>query len=342
MTSRVCKCFAATALVAGAWLGGCSGGNHGPVENADVASLQSALQGHADPETQAAVATLVGVLNAEDWGYLTYAQWPEDDGISAATDPTLQKAAIALAAAMGADIRPDAILPLRPLSSLSETPSANGDLHVLAGLTAMQLSEWLANYPDYVDLMKKANGLNFAGTGSVAADFARLLASAAQASGPLPAPAMPADGVLGACGKSFYDGTTLSPSCSGTDFCCRGEIDFDAGADICVDYTSCRGDETPPLLSGPDAGAAENSDGNGDPCGPSAGGCAAIGLVDATLRPGCCDTLTPCSNAGTLSSCSDSCGYAWYELDGHLYGPCAPGDAACPMMQAQAAANDCN
>jgi hypothetical protein len=49
------------------------------------------------PDTQRAIRLLLSVLDARDWGYLTYARWPRDGGHAALTDPTLRKAMLALA-----------------------------------------------------------------------------------------------------------------------------------------------------------------------------------------------------------------------------------------------------
>jgi hypothetical protein len=212
--------------------------------------LQSALAGQPDATTQAAVMTLATTLNAEDWGYLIYAQWPDDGGVAALTDPTLQKAANALLAA-GTTPGAQAVGAAKEAGIRSDP--GGGGLHPLGGLSVMadSYAQWLASYPDAIRLMQNKNGLDYAATPAAAAAFAWLLANSVPSTTPLPNPTQPADGVLGGCGKSFYDGTTLSPACSASDFCCNGEIDFPpaVGRVTCVDFTKCRGSGVIPTLT---------------------------------------------------------------------------------------------
>ena len=233
--------------------------------------LQSALAGQPDATTQAAVMTLATALNAEDWGYLIYAQWPDDGGAAALTDPTLQKAANALLAA-GTTTGAQAVGAAKG-TAVQCDPAAGGGLHPLGnpvGETPENYQQWLANYPKAVQLMQNKNGLDFAATPAAAAAFAQLLASSLPNNTLLPTPTQPADGVLGGCGKSFYDGTTLGPNCSASDFCCKGQIDFPppVGVVTCVDFTSCRGSSVIPTLTVQQTTSAGGSASGSNVCFP--------------------------------------------------------------------------
>lgn len=253
---------------------GCSSSSNSPSEDPVLTSLQSALAGQPDTVTQAAMATLVTTLNAEDWAYLSYAQWPDDDGSAALTDPTLQKAAIALALGAGATLTPKAFGTGQVIQFQSNGTVPPETIHLLSGGLSLAASvpQWLSAYPGAIRLMQNANGLDFAATAGAATAFAKVLAMAATANGsPLPEPTQPADGVLSGCGKSFYNGTSLGPRCSAINFCCQGEIDFPSGKTVCSDFTSCRGDTTPPMLSEADHGEASVGTGSGDASGGSTG-----------------------------------------------------------------------
>jgi hypothetical protein len=228
-------------------------------QDANLVSLQAALDGHPDAATQAAIKTLLTTLNAEEWGYLTYAQWPNDDGSAALTDPTLQKAAKALQLAAGSSA-PQAFDPSNMLGLQSS--GVAGQLHILSTLgLASSFPDWLLDYPEAVELMRQKNGLGYAATPGVAAEFARILGTDTKGL-PLPNPTKSVDGVLDGCGKSIYGG---GPTCSATDFCCKGVVYFGTGLSVCSDFTSCRGDATPPMLTGDDS----SSDGTTPPTGDS-------------------------------------------------------------------------
>jgi hypothetical protein len=231
------------------------------------------------------------------------------------------------------------------------TTSASGALHIL-NVQLASWSQWSNTYVAAMGMMKSANGLDYAATPGAATAFTNLLVVNAVAAGmPLPKPTQAADGVLAGCGKEWYDTDTdaRGPMCSAIDFCCNGEIDFNTGKTLCTDFMSCRGKPPPPMLLGVSGstGAGSGSEGEGGPddassCGIPAGGCAQAGLVNAMLQPGCCEApVGPCTSGGSYSSCTDGCGNTWYEYNGQIYGPCAPGDSACLTSQATAVGTAC-
>ena len=214
---------------------GCSSSVPGSTSDPKLASLQVALAGHPDAATQAAMATLATALSAEDWGYLTYAQWPNDGGQAALTDPTLRKALAALTTGKGQSVTAQS-LPEQTVH-LQNSPGVSEIYFVPA--------TWEELFKNSFPLLVNANGLDFAGTPAAFTAWADLLTGALtnKAGTPLPDPTQAADGHLDGCGKYFYDtsGPPI-PTCSSLDFCCRGDLDYDSGRTICNDFTSCRGE----------------------------------------------------------------------------------------------------
>ena len=100
-----------------------------------------------------------------------------------------------------------------------------------------------------------------------------------------------------------------------------------------------------PLSPDEDAAVAEIGDcgaggsggqGGGGPagCGVPAWGCVG-GMQLSELGAGCC-VVTSAGACGSMGTCSDSCGTLWYELNGHMYGPCKAADDACLQQAASA------
>jgi hypothetical protein len=78
--------------------------------------------------------------------------------------------------------------------------------------------------------------------------------------------------------------------------------------------------------------------GGGGACGEPPGGCPVVqgaNVVPGQLRPGCCTRIDDaCNGCCDAAVCADTCGYAWYEMSGVLYGPCASGDQGCIQQMA--------
>jgi len=123
-------------------------------------------------------------------------------------------------------------------------------------------------------------------------------------------------------------------------WCCtdRNWCGSTSAACLQVDNPGAAPDSGQNSSSGGGGGTSEGGGGGG--CGIPAGGCAAAGLVDATLRSGCCSVAQGCPNGGSLGSCTDTC-YSWYEVGGQLYGPCSVGDTGCLTQEATSAASAC-
>ena len=271
--------------------------------------LKSALAGQPDAPTRAATRTLAAVLNVEEWGYLTYAQWPDDDGLAAIKDPTLRKAIDALARADGFAIdvqsvhpgavagitRPQALPP--GVSEVSFDPAAVAALNHAA-----------------VFLMEEERGLAFAGNPDAAAAWTNLLYQTIKTTSgsPLPDRELPADRVLDGCGKywaKFPEGT-MGPGCSPIDFCCRGTLEYDdkklTRKSTCFDFTSCRGMVPLPLMTDIDdgdqdgtGGSGGNDQGSGGPPGPEDNVCF-VGdgvAVDPAPWVAACEKLDPMTTA---------------------------------------------
>jgi hypothetical protein len=200
-------------------------------------SLIAAEALHPDALTKQNMRTLVAVLNAEDWGYLTYAQWPDDGGVAALTDPTLRKAVAALAASPGGGLT---------LNTTSALSVAAEPTRAALGAGTFPMDDWEALFEKAIPLFKGRWGLDYAGTPAAATAFADLLNGliASAPGSPLPDPKVSADGILDGCGNYLY---VNLPHCSPIAFCCKGDIDFKTGRTLCNDFTSCR-PGTPPML----------------------------------------------------------------------------------------------
>ena len=305
-----------------------SGGSAGPQSSGSsegLQELQEALAGDPDASIQAGMVVLAAALTAEDWAYLSYAQWPSDDGSAALTDPTLQKAVKALRAA--------GTVPMAV-----RAPHLTATVHVLAGgLSAASYPSWLADYPEAMRLMQNRNGKDYAGTPGAATAFVKLLGVDAGNS-PLPNPTMPADGVVSGCGASFYDfpgdggSGSGGPNCSTIAFCCQGLIDINSGTTVCNDFTSCRGKNDGTLAAGgEDSGsdAASGGDGGGLVwcCQHGANGCQCYPNdpgTDCSQFPGLTDSrVNPC----TTPCCA--C------IEGNCNNPGSPPSAACACISQQ-------
>ena len=141
------------------------------------------------------------------------------------------------------------------------------------------------------------------------------------------------------CPEGYHAG---SDSCDGqcyppetTYSSCPSDYPYECSDGSCCpsDYPICCGSGWCGKTSGACANVDDSTDGGGGSgCGQFSGGCAAIGGYSASLREGCCLD----SGCG-VSSCSDDCGYGWYEVGGSLYGPCSSGDSTCLNSAASAA-----
>jgi hypothetical protein len=240
---------------------GCSNPD-APASDHRLDGLKSALAEHPDAATRDATRTLVNALDVEQWGYLTYAEWPAGDGVAALADPALRSAIDALARADGFSLDGQAY----------EAPLGGGDLgrpyQLPAGSEVSFDPGRLKEENDAaVLLMTEKNGRAFAGNPGVAAAWANLLYQTIKTTtgSPLPTPGLAADGTEDGCGKSWqtFPGGAMGPRCSPIDFCCNGVVNFDKGTttSTCHDFTSCRGATPLPKLSGCDCGAGDSAGG---------------------------------------------------------------------------------
>lgn len=119
-----------------------------------------------------------------------------------------------------------------------------------------------------------------------------------------------------ACGSSACCPSSHSVCCSNTAYCGNSR-------------SACDDVDKPTSTSGGSSGG-----GGGGGGGSCAWACPS-GLRKASLRTGCC------SVGSCPSSCSDTCGYGWYEANGSLFGPCTVKNTSCMQNAARAALNAC-
>lgn len=145
------------------------------------------------------------------------------------------------------------------------------------------------------------------------------------------------------CGdKCVVDDPTSSPSPDS--WLCPDRAPIDCGngrccqleTSVCCPGTTMCGNTHKACAS---LSSEESSRGPGTTSGGGGGcstSCADVGATPSSLRPGGC-----CSGGGCMSTCADSCGNAWYEAGGRVFGPCSGADTGCLTNAATAASMNC-
>jgi hypothetical protein len=244
--------------------------------------LQSALDRNCDATTEAAAKTLVPVLDAADWDYLTAASWPAD-APTVLADPRLQRA-------------------MTPFLSASTTTTKSAKLVSITGplprsLTPLTDTIGQPQIQSILDaaaeLMRQANGRPMAGTPGAAVAFAQLLGQAMTV--PLPPPGGPADVSADTRTVEFFKGGASTATDTSPAPCCIGTLTFPGGELVCQDAASCKGKGEPPPgtitfagsgnagqgcdRSNPNIAAGHLTVSTGEPCGSCVAEGNTIGVV---------------------------------------------------------------